>query len=350
MQGSTSGCYIIDADYNIVNVNEAAKIVYPQLEVGKKCYACLMALDHPCGPCPVAAGREGPNTYVDPLRNILETVDAVKIPYPGHGDCRAMVIGTMGENALLTATLPTSPQELLTLALVKALTVDNSDVYSVNIRKDTATMFRHNYQSAEPVQTFTYTESNENYISTYVIPEDQPMMRAQTSLAHLEQALKEKEMLILHYRVRYQGEQHYFYRRIARIGEADSFESFSVGVGCEDEAVRNLEDARSMREIAQDPVTGLYNKKAFFRRCEQLMATCEELSFDLIVICLENLGALNHQLGRKGGDRVLAGISEKMLELRLDNSAIGYMGAGMFVSIFPSQEPKKLKLMMDAFR
>lgn len=70
MNHESSGCYVIDSDYNIVNLNNTAKKTYPQLEIGKKCYKCLMNLDAPCGPCPVAAGRKGPTTYTDPIRNI----------------------------------------------------------------------------------------------------------------------------------------------------------------------------------------------------------------------------------------------------------------------------------------
>lgn len=34
------GCYVIDSDYNIVNMNSIAKEIYPQLAIGKKCYKC----------------------------------------------------------------------------------------------------------------------------------------------------------------------------------------------------------------------------------------------------------------------------------------------------------------------
>ena len=37
-----------------------------------------MGLDSPCPPCPVALGIQGPKTYLDPIRHIYETVDAVE--------------------------------------------------------------------------------------------------------------------------------------------------------------------------------------------------------------------------------------------------------------------------------
>lgn len=54
MNHESSGCYIIDAAYNLVSVNETAQKRYPQLRVGEKCYCCLMGRDTPCDACPVA--------------------------------------------------------------------------------------------------------------------------------------------------------------------------------------------------------------------------------------------------------------------------------------------------------
>ena len=77
MSEKSSGIYIIDENYNVTNVNKTIMELYPSLEVGKKCYQCLMNLDEPCPPCPVANHVQGPQTYLDPIRNIYETVDAV---------------------------------------------------------------------------------------------------------------------------------------------------------------------------------------------------------------------------------------------------------------------------------
>lgn len=99
MSEQSSGTYIIDADYNVINVNKTILELYPSLEVGKKCYACLMNLDEPCPPCPVANNVHGPQTYLDPIRNIYETVDAVEVILPDGTTGHAMVMSTVGESA-----------------------------------------------------------------------------------------------------------------------------------------------------------------------------------------------------------------------------------------------------------
>jgi len=78
MNTHSSGYYSIDKDYNILSYNDTAKQLYPNLQPGVKCYKALMGLDSPCPPCPVALGIQGPKTYLDPIRHIYETVDAVE--------------------------------------------------------------------------------------------------------------------------------------------------------------------------------------------------------------------------------------------------------------------------------
>lgn len=112
MSEQSSGTYIIDADYNVINVNKTILELYPSLEVGKKCYACLMNLDEPCPPCPVANNVHGPQTYLDPIRNIYETVDAVEVILPDGTTGHAMVMSTVGESATLSTKLPRTRKEL----------------------------------------------------------------------------------------------------------------------------------------------------------------------------------------------------------------------------------------------
>lgn len=79
MNTHSSGYYSIDEEYTIIGFNDTAKEIYPNLQKGIKCYKALMGLDSPCPPCPVMNKIYGPRTYLDPIRKIYETVDAVKL-------------------------------------------------------------------------------------------------------------------------------------------------------------------------------------------------------------------------------------------------------------------------------
>ena len=91
MNTHSSGYYSIDKDYNILSYNDTAKQLYPNLQPGVKCYKALMGLDSPCPPCPVALGIQGPKTYLDPIRHIYETVDAVETVQPDGSRGHALV-------------------------------------------------------------------------------------------------------------------------------------------------------------------------------------------------------------------------------------------------------------------
>ena len=89
MSDTSSGAYVIDEDYAIVSFNDTIKGLYPQLEVGEKCHRCLMGLDEPCPPCPVANHVFGPRTD-DELHRLLEQkyYDSVTGGYSRQGFIR----------------------------------------------------------------------------------------------------------------------------------------------------------------------------------------------------------------------------------------------------------------------
>ena len=74
----SSGVYVIDEDYVIVNFNSRARDIYPSLIKGEKCYRNLKGFDKPCADCPL--NELGQRLYYDPIRNIYQYLDVVEIP------------------------------------------------------------------------------------------------------------------------------------------------------------------------------------------------------------------------------------------------------------------------------
>lgn len=97
MEQFSSGTYIIDSEYHIVNYNETAATLYPMLRKGEKCHKVLMNRERPCEVCPVFHGIKGPKTYLDPIRHLYETVDAVEVPMEDGTTGHALVFSTVGE-------------------------------------------------------------------------------------------------------------------------------------------------------------------------------------------------------------------------------------------------------------
>jgi diguanylate cyclase (GGDEF)-like protein len=112
MSDLSPGAYVIDDDYTIVSYNRTVKDLYPQIVLGEKCHKCLMGLDEPCPPCPVANHNYGPRTYLDPIRDIYETVDAVELMLENGRTGHALVVSTVGDAEVISAKLPRTDDEL----------------------------------------------------------------------------------------------------------------------------------------------------------------------------------------------------------------------------------------------
>ena len=351
MQNVSSGCYVIDDSYNIVLVNETCRAIYPQVEIGKKCHACLMGLDAPCPNCPVAAGRHGPNTYLDPIRNIAETVDALDVELEGHGPCHALVFSTVGEPAVVAASLPRSEEELQALSLIQALAIDFEDVFSVNLSTGTTRLFRHAGSAITPVSDLygdmPYEETVRQYAARHVHPDDRQRMVAESSLAGIRALLSQGETGRLHYRVILHGKTHHYFRKLVRVGPADAFTYVVVGVGCEDEAVRSFQERQELEqnllEVESDSLTGLYTREAFRLHAAELLAAHPGEPYDYCICKMENLSTINRQYGRATGNRLLGLIGRLLKEWETDNNCIGYWGGGVFASYTPT-DPREVRM------
>lgn len=340
MECLSSGYYLIDPEYNVIHLNETAKRTYPALEVGKKCYACLMNLDEPCGPCPVVGGIKGARTYVDPIRGITETVDAVDVPIEGVGLCHALVFGTVGNDAEFAATLPTSAAELKDLALIKALTHDYLDVFSVNLTYGTISLYRHNGKPVDATNIYRenlkYEEGTRTYIDRYLYEEDVHKMLPYTDPEYVAFRLRKHESFDIDYRVLQDGEIHYYSRKYVRIGDADNFDHFVVGVTCVDDEVKSRlerqELRRNLNEVEIDSVTGLYTREAFGVHADRLLEENSDVEYDFCVLNVENLGMITHQYGQTARQKLLEVIGRLLKEYDTDEVCLGYLGNGVFAS------------------
>ena len=350
MDNLSSGCYVIDAEYNIVNMNQTAMDLYPQLKIGEKCYKCLMDLDVPCGPCPVKNKVYGPHTYTDPIRGISETVDAIECTENSQENCHALIFSTVGNRAVFAATLPTTSSELINLSLIKALTVDYYDVFSINLSTQMTSIYRHNHKPATENSLYqnqkVYTDALEDYITRYVIPEDQKNFRLQNSLDFIKSQLQEKEFLKIHYRVFLHHETHYFYRKIVRVGDQDSFTHVIIGVGCEDAEIlsqlHNKKLEQNLSEIEIDSLTELYTKEAFLIHGDNLLKRYPDIDFDFCIMNLENLGMLQHQYGNSACDRLLHLIGQLLNRYNDEYTCLTYLGNGAFAS-FTKNDPQDIR-------
>ena len=236
----SSAAYLIDASYRIIGFNQSASKTYPSLKEGQLCYQCLMGRDKPCDNCPVEKGVQGPRTYVDPLRNILETVDAVEIPLPDGTIGHAMVISTVGEGERLAKTLPSNEEELRWLAVIQVL--GDSYGYIFNLNCDTGMVKTYRSDNSLPREigklvenVFSYRDVMKTMIQTLVLPEDRSKLMMFVEHEAVRDVLCTRSSFTVHFRMVINNSIGYYFARMARVGSADDFHDAIIALTCEDE-------------------------------------------------------------------------------------------------------------------
>ncbi|MGN0995555.1 MAG: response regulator [Candidatus Ventricola sp.] len=241
MSEHSSGYYSIDAEYTIIGFNDTARQIYPNLKLGEKCYRALMGLDAPCPPCPVAGGIHGPKTYLDPIRHIYETVDAVDTVHPDGSRGHALVFSTVAEGARLSSAIPTGEGSLRLLGALNLLSVKYRTVFGVSMQSRRISVFRDDelFGSSDDGlrDSMGYDEVLELIVTRYIHPEERAAVREQLSLESVRRRLDSAASFKVHLRVLLGEAVHYYYLLIARNGEADSFEDIVVAVACEDDDI-----------------------------------------------------------------------------------------------------------------
>ena len=235
----SSGYYSIDGDYNIIGFNETAKEIYPSLQMGMKCYKALMGLDAPCPPCPVVNGICGPKTYLDPIRHIYETVDAVDTILPDGGRGHALVFSTVAEGERLSSAIPTGEKSLRLLGAVNRLASDYVAVYSVNRQQKTISVYRSEFTN-DPDNSIVKDNADydtvREYLTRYIHPDDRSYVLKKMELDYLEQKLTNSSSFRVHFRSA--GEEtHYYYLLVTRNGETEDEQDFVIAAACEDNDV-----------------------------------------------------------------------------------------------------------------
>lgn len=239
MGAHSSGYYSIDGDYNIIGFNETAKEIYPSLQMGMKCYKALMGLDAPCPPCPVVNGICGPKTYLDPIRHIYETVDAVDTILPDGGRGHALVFSTVAEGERLSSAIPTGEKSLRLLGAVNRLASDYVAVYSVNRQQKTISVYRSEFTN-DPDNSIVKDNADydtvREYLTRYIHPDDRSYVLKKMELDYLEQKLANSSSFRVHFRSA--GEEtHYYYLLVTRNGETEDEQDFVIAAACEDNDV-----------------------------------------------------------------------------------------------------------------
>lgn len=131
------------------------------------------------------------------------------------------------------------------LGVINVLCNDYTRIYSVRRSDHHVQIFRFADRAAG-VRDFIYTDGTyepvvDTYIKQNVFIEDQSRLRRAMEFDNVCERLQKVPQFVVHYRVLRNGEIHYYYVKMARIGEADSFDTLVVAIANEDTDVHRNE-------------------------------------------------------------------------------------------------------------
>lgn len=109
-----------------------------------------------------------------------------------------------------------------------------------------------------------------------------------------------------------------------------------------DMLVRLREREAQIRYAAtHDDVTGLGNRNALMQSARELFDQND--SCTLVGLCLNDLSDVNDTLGLEFGDKILAGVSQRLQTELPDARIIARTGGGEFLALVPSQSPERVE-------
>ena len=106
-------------------------------------------------------------------------------------------------------------------------------------------------------------------------------------------------------------------------------------------AGRLQESQEDLRNLAMhDPLTGLYNRREFFRRLSEEIERCHRHGYVLSILFLDldDFKAVNNSLGHRAGDEVLVSLAEKIPEELRQYDILARLGGDEFAILLPQTD------------
>lgn len=323
-----TGIYVIDRDYRILYLNDAAKIIYPNLRTGMYCYQGVNEESTPCLDCPLAREETGHVMFYNTAYKQWLDIYTGTIDWQGYGLCRIIMFRPVDEkNKSLFYNLAdtTIYDELFELNLL-------SDTYKI--------LFHQKDKFTVPAPEGSIDQMCMEMADNMISPEDRDRF---LDFFHLETL---SERLLLHDRI-LKGE---FQKKLINGGYCWSSMTlvlFPCGESREQIVMCFVQDidAQKKREAMEqekreeiDSMTGLLRYGPFFNKAEKLLLKNPTKHFYMIAIDIEHFKLFNEWYGEEEGDRFLISIGKQLIKMEQEyKMAAGYMGGDDFVILLPQE-------------
>lgn len=216
----------------------------------------------------------------------------------------------------------------LTQKVTDCLCNEFQAVWIIKIEDLSMTAFRLNFSTimderAEVIKKLnSYPVAREWYINTVIMPSDRPNILQLTETEHVLNKIADGKPFYVEYNRQNAGIVNYnqlLYKGIE--GEDGKLEYFILGF-------RDI-DVRMNSE--RDNLTGLYTRKSFFSRADEMLMNHPDAQYDLMMADLVDFKVINETYGASVGDEILRWFGTSILKNVTNEIVVGRYGGDQFV-------------------
>ena len=329
-ESGEAGIYIVDQDYRIVYLNDAAKSYYPDLKEGMFCYQGIGKGLAPCRDCPGTTQKSDHVIFYNSVLELWMDVSSALIDWPGHGGGRLIMFRPVDEK-----------NKNLFYHLTDNTVYD--ELFELNVAANTYKILFYQKDKFRIPQVEGRLDSLLTKVADHMIhPEDkEKFLKFWEESTLLDRLHASGKVMKGEFRKLLVNGDHCWVRVIAvlfRCGDCAEPVIMCYVQDIDRRKKLEEEEQNKLREMREetDSMTGLFRYGPFFEKAEQLLKERLDGTYVMVAIDIEHFKLFNEWYGEEEGDRFLIKIGKhlKSLEL-LYNTIAGYMGGDDFIIILP---------------
>lgn len=329
-ENGEAGIYIVDQNYRIIYLNDAAKSYYPDLKEGMYCYQGIGKGMEPCKDCPGTSQKSEHVIFYNSALKMWLDVSSGAIDWPGNDGCRLILFRPVDEknkNLFYHLTDNTVYDELFELNI--AANAYKVLFYQQDKFRVPRTEGRLDSMCMEAADLIIHPEDRTRFLEFW---------EASTLLDRLH---ANGRIMKGEFRKLLVNGNYCWARVIAvlfRCGDCADPIIMCYVQDIDSRKKKEEEEQKRLQEKREetDSMTGLFRYGPFFEKAEQLLEKSPNAKYVMVAIDIEHFKLFNEWYGEEEGDRFLIKIGKhlKSVELLYDSIA-GYMGGDDFVIILP---------------
>lgn len=349
---STGHVYVIDREYRIVHLDQAAQRVFPNGRIGARCYESFRNQSEPCKDCPWQPGASERVTQAAVFSNRLQQwyeTTCLELDWFEHGPCvlfSSRPISVGGENLLTALKEPLSYDEL----------------FEINLTEQTYKTLCSEpgkFKTLPPEGSFGGTSGKT--FEEFVHPDDMQRFLEFWDLETMPERLdKAGGTLQGEFRKSLQsGDWAWTSQNVVSAKRGPDSEIVVMCFVCDIDAnVKLREDSLEKAHLVtlreRDQLTGLYNASTLYRKAEELLESTPGIVYEAIYVDIEHFKLYNEWHGHEAGNDMLRAIADHVSDIAGAKGGIaGHLGGDDFVLILPrglvTQESIEKRLKMPPF-